>query len=144
MKRILITLAAILMAIPAFAQLNVTRKTDNKQIGTVRTGIIRVFQSSSGFAMALTTDNQFDEAQVFFLGADKDSAKATLDDMVALIDEGSEETTEVDTGTGKCLLKVTKQLGVKILSFSFYGAAGTQSMSKGELNKVKAIVEKAK
>ena len=144
MKRILITLAAIIMALPALAQLNVTAKTDSKQIGTVRTGIIRVFRSSSGYSMALTTDNRYDDAQVFFLGEDKESALATLDDMVGIIDGDGDEALEVETGTGKCLLKVTKQLGVKILTFSFYGAAGTQSMSKGELNKVKGIVEKDK
>lgn len=144
MKKYVFILAAILLAIPASAQLNIKAKGSSKPIGSVRTGIINVFQTDSLFYISLKTDNSFDEPGVFDLGKGKEAAFATIDDMIQLISEGETgEIYQVDGGHGRTVnLSVTKQLGVRILTFSFPGCAGQQSMSKGELEKVRGIVEK--
>ena len=145
MKKIALLVLTVILALPLSAQLRVKAKTDLKQIGTIRMGVITVFQSSqAGFSMSLKTTNQYDDPGIFHLGKDKESAIATLDDMLGMLEEGpTGEALSVDTGFGTCLLKVDKQLGVTILNFSFDGCAGIQSMSKGELNKVKTMIEKA-
>lgn len=144
MKKYLFLLVSLLIAIPASAQLNVKAKSSIKPIGSVRTGIINVFQADSLFYISLKTDNNYDDPGIFDLGKGKDAAFATLDDMVKILNDGEPgEAYQVDGGHGRtCTLVVAKQLGVRILKFSFPECAGSQSMSKGELEKVKDIIDK--
>lgn len=146
MKRILILLAVILAAVPATAQLRVKAKAESKQIGTIRTGIIRISQDEGGIYMAMTTDNQFDDPGIFNLGPDREGAAATIDDLLGILEEGDTDAMlSVESSPGHtCFVSVTKQLGVKVVRFAFDNCAGTQSMSKGELEKARKIVEKAK
>lgn len=144
MKRYLFFVIAVLLSIPASAQLNVKAKSNVKPIGTIRTGVINVFQQDSLFFISLKTNNAFDDPGIFNLGKGKESAFATLDDLVGILENGEPgEAYQVESRPGRtCTLVVGKQLGVRIVTFSFDECAGTQSMSKGEFEKVRGIVDR--
>lgn len=144
MKKFVLLVAVFLAAIPAFAQLNVKASAKSKNIASIRMGVIRVSSSDAGFFLSMTTDNQFDRPGVFFLGADKESATATVDGMLAILAENDTDAmTTVECSPGvECNLYVKTQLGVPVLWFKFDGCAGRQGLSKGELERVKAAVNK--
>ena len=147
MKKILLTLAVVLMALPLSAQLKTTGKNSFKTLGTVRMGVVLVTQGDAGIAMGVNTNNRFDNPGFFFLGGDKESALQTVKDLIDVLENGEEgDMITVECAPGhKCDLIPKKQLGIKTLFFYFDDCAGYQNMTRQELEKISSIrEEKAK
>ena len=140
MKKAILTLAVILMAIPAFSQLNVKSKTPKaERLTSLRMGVIELKRSEAlGYFMTMSTDNQFDKPGLFLLGETAEDAQSTVRDMISILDGGEESGTVSVKASPKvdCTLYVSKQLGVPVLWFKFDGCAGRQGLSKKELTKI--------
>ena len=146
MKKFLSFWAIVMIALPLSAQLKQTSKVKVTTLATIRMGVITVAQSEKGISMSLTTNNRFDNPGFFFLGETKESALASIDDLIQLLDESTEgEAITVESSPGEqCQLIPQKQLGLKTIYFKFDGCAGMQNMSKAEFEKVReAIAKKA-
>lgn len=145
MKRTLLLLAALLVMLPATAQLKTTGAFQApKDLGTFRTGILSVTQSENGIILWITTNNRYDPRGCFILGNTKESAIQTADDLLAFMDgnePGTMLTAESEPGK-ECLLTLRSTLGVKVLYFDFAGFSGTQSLTHKELEKIRDTIEK--
>ena len=128
------------------AQLNVTSQIEkpSEEVGTIRMmSIYLKYSDGLGYFLTIDTDNRFDGAMIFCLGNNAESAIATVNDMISLIDKHI-ASTEVKQGSSIFTLSNYK-FAKNYLYFQQKGYAGDNAMSKKELEKIiKKIKEKEK
>lgn len=146
MKKIIIAAIAALLCLPSFAQLNVqSSRKATQTIATLRAGTVKVCAAEKFIYFTLPSTNQFDGPGMFVLGTDKDSAIATLDDLIQLVQTGEiGSSVEAQNGPKTCTIRVDKQIGVRVLYFDFPDHAGQANTMKSELEKMKAALNKWK
>jgi tryptophan synthase alpha subunit len=149
MKKILFILSFILLGVTSgYSQLNVTHQTEkeSEEIGTIRMMSIYLKHSESlGYFFTMTTDNRFDGVMLFLLGEDAESAIETVNDMISLIDNHIASTEVKQGNTTTTLSNREKGMGKNYLYLRQQGYAGTNAISKKELEKIiKKIKEHAK
>ena len=144
MKKAIIAAIAALVCVSAAAQLNVRKtRSATETIATLRTGTVRLCARDSIIFFSLPSTNQFDDPALFYLGEGAASAIDTLDDLVGLLADGDVgSSVDVEQPRGVVTIRVDKQIGVRVLFFTFPGQAGLVSTSKGELGKMKAALVK--
>ncbi|MBR1576860.1 MAG: hypothetical protein IJ654_10510 [Bacteroidales bacterium] len=146
MKKIALAAIAAFVCVSAAAQLNVKNaRKATETITAIRTGFVRLCAAEKFIYFTLPSSNQFDGSQMFVLGKDKESALATLDDLIELVQQGEiGSSIEASNGPETCMIRVDKQLGVRVLYFDFPGCAGYCNTSKGEMEKLRAALKKWK
>lgn len=91
MKKALTLLALLLISMGAMAQLNVTSSGKNTRERI--SDELWFNNADSVYYVALSTTNQFDDHMVFQLGKGKESAIATLDDFLNMMEIFNQEAT---------------------------------------------------
>lgn len=146
MKKFLLAAAAIFAACSlADAQIYVeSQRKSPELIGRFRTGDCSVWISSSGYNIALSTSNRYDDLFIFYIGETKESALETLDDLIEVCssDEMEETIFSFSTCNGKYVYKaeVVAPLGSKGLWFYKDGYAGSITLWKNELQRAKDLI----
>lgn len=148
MKKILFILSFILLGVTSgYSQLNVTSQIEkpSEEIGTIRMmSIYLKYTEDLGYFFTMTTDNRFDKVMVFLLGEDAESAILTVKDMISLIDNHVASTDVKQGTTTTTLTNLSKGMGKNYLYLKQPGYAGTNAISKKELEKIiKKIKEHA-
>ena len=148
MKKILFILSFILLGVTScYSQLNVTGQIEKpaEEIGTIRMmSIYLKYTENLGYFFTMTTDNQFDDVMIFRLGEDAESAILTVKDMISLIDNHVASTDVKQGTTTTTLMNLSKGIGKNYLYLKQSGYAGTNAISKKELEKIiKKIKEHA-
>ena len=148
MKKILNALILCMISIVSFGQLNSQRIEDYAGYETVFKlsmgyGEIR-YLNEQGFIYFGVTDNQFEKSMAnIFLGTDKQSAIATLNDLSNLKNTIGKETLVVRGADGKPTQLFKSVVGE--LVFKTYGVAGvSHALSLTKWNKAINAIEEFK
>jgi hypothetical protein len=87
MKRMILLVIMMVFLFPyvGHAQLNITNKSEKiERISSARTGFISLNKQGDIYYVGLHSSNQFDNPGIFYLGKDKESSLATLNDLLTL------------------------------------------------------------
>ena len=137
MKRIilLVTMMVFLFPYMGHAQLNITNKSDKiERISSARTGLISLNKQGDIYYVGLHSSNQFDNPGIFYLGKDKESSLATLNDLLTLQETLKKgECVDVKDISGKKISISQAMTGN--LAFQFSDMAGICYLHKNEIKK---------
>ena len=140
MKRIILALLIALLPSVSQAQLKIKSKTEAAEtICSYRTGYEKLLYSEDlGYYLCLGSTNRYDKPLLFPLGEDKESAVATLKDLLSLPEAiGNEDMITVEGFVGEQVrISVEELLGIKGINFKGEGMAGTGGITPSNLKKM--------
>ena len=140
MKKLILLIMVSLLPMVCNAQLNVTSTSEKMvTLASGRMGNISMVKMGDFYFMHISSSNQFETPQSFYLGDSAESCKKTLNDLLGLIDTmGKDERVQVDNKGKKVSLFKYSNIS---LGFDFGNDAGMFWISKQECKKFLSAME---
>ena len=147
MKRILTTLIALVtIAGIADAQISI-KKSDvgkPKQMTTLSMSWSWIYQADDSYFLVMKSDNQFDDHYWLKIGDTREECLESLSALQEMMDNmGETERYNVDNGMGESFsVTLSRELGIKKLTFNGESYAGAGSLLASNLSKATKWIEK--
>ena len=147
MKRILTTLIALVtIAGIADAQISI-KKSDvgkHKRMTTLSMSWSWIYQADDSYFLVMKSDNQFDDHYWLKIGDTREECLESLSALQEMMDNmGETERYNVDNGMGESFsVTLSRELGIKKLTFNGESYAGAGSLLASNLSKATKWIEK--
>ena len=147
MKRILTTLIALVtIAGIADAQISI-KKSDvgkPKQMTTLSMSWSWIYQADDSYFLVMKSDNQFDDHYWLKIGDTREECLESISALQEMMDNmGETERYNVDNGMGESFsVTLSRELGIKKLTFNGESYAGAGSLLASNLSKATKWIEK--
>lgn len=147
MKRILTTLIVLVtFAGIADAQISI-KKSDvgkPKQMTTLSMSWSWIYQADDSYFLVMKSDNQFDDHYWLKIGDTREECLESLSALQEMMDNmGETERYNVDNGMGESFsVTLSRELGIKKLTFNGESYAGAGFLLASNLNKATKWIEK--
>lgn len=141
MKKVLTIALAVLLTLPAFSQITVTKQSqDSVKDMTISMQWTWLYHKDNMYFIHMKSTNQFDSPILLFLGDKKEGIIQTLSDLEQL---GNTMTTKEslkikDAGGKPFTVRLAKELGVKVFHFYTEDRAGFGYL---QVSKIKDVID---